>query len=147
MLITLQTADAVKTELNNATPGTFGVTFTAERKIIPTYKLTELDEVKVSVVPRSIDISQATRATSAYEIGVDVGVQRKVGKTTETADVEELAELTGEIVEYITQRNLSALPGIRWQVTKNDPIYDADMLEEQRVFMSVISLTYRGVSN
>ena len=145
MLLTFQTADAVVSELNNADAGTFSQDFTAIRKVIPTHSLKELSQLKVIVVPKSIEIDKANRSQDWYTITVDVGIQKKIGKEIET-DVAVLSEFTGELVEYLTRHQLTDMPGLSWHNTQNAPVYDIQTLEDMRVYLSVINVTYKGLS-
>ena len=144
MVITFQTADAVVSELNNAETGTFGQAFTAIRKTIPTHTLKELADLKVIVVPNGVEIEKANRSQDYYMISVDVGIQKKVGTDIET-EVTQLSQLTGEIVEYLTRRKLTDMPGLQWHKIQNTPIYDLETLEQMRVFLSVITVSYKGL--
>ena len=145
MLVTFQTADAVTAELNNAGDGMFSQGFNAERKTIPTHSLKELADLKVIVVPKSIEIEKANRVQDMYTVSVDVGSEKKIGSDLET-EVEQLSQLCGEIVEYLTRRQLTDMGGLKWHRTQNTPIYDLETLENMRVFLSVITISYKGLS-
>lgn len=145
MFVTFQTADAVAAELNNAEAGTFSQEFTAIRKTIPTHTLKELANLKVIVVPNSVEIEKANRSQDYYTIKVDVGIQKKIGPDIET-EVAQLAALTGELVEYLTRKQLAAMPGLQWHKTENSPIYDLETLEQMQVYLSVITVSYKGLS-
>ena len=77
MPTTVDIADAVVHELNNAglTPA-----FTAERKMLPKYTLEEMADLRVVVVPRSIDITKLNRSSARFEIEIDIGVQQRLAK-------------------------------------------------------------------
>lgn len=145
MFVTFQTADAVAVELNNAGAGIFSLAFIAERKTIPTHTLKELADLKVIVVPKSVEIEKANRKQDLYTVSVDVGIEKKIGTDLET-EVAQLSTLTGELVEYLTRKQLTNMPGLRWHRTQNTAIYDLEMLEEMRVFLSVVTVSYKGLS-
>ena len=144
MLITFQTADAVVNELNNAPAETFSQEFTAIRKAIPAHTLKELAELKVIVVPKSVEIEKANRRQDLYTVSVDIGVQKKIGTGIET-EVASLCQFVGEIVEYVTRHPLTDMPGLNWHTTQNTPIYDLETLEDMRVFLSVVTASYKGL--
>mgnify|MGYP000212225317 CR=1 FL=1 len=73
-------ADAIAAELNNAEPDTFSQPFTALRRIIPGYELSELSELKVSIVPASVEISGSTRAASQYDFAIDIALKHGAGR-------------------------------------------------------------------
>jgi len=142
-------ADAVAAELNAAAPGTFSETFTAERKVLPVHELKDLADLKVTVVPKAMEITGATRAASQYELTVDIGIQRKLASAPASGDpdveVTALGTLVDQIAEYLRRRPLAAAPWAAWVSIANDPVYAPEHLLEQRVFTSVLTLTYRAM--
>lgn len=138
-------AEAVATELNAAESGTFSQAFTAQRKVIPAYKLEELDGLKVSVVPKAIEITAATRIGGQHDFAMDIGIQKRVGRDVD-ADVQTLIVLVDEIAEYLRKRSLSGAPWATWLRCVNDPIYVPEHLTEDRTFTSVLTLTYRAIT-
>jgi len=51
--------------------------------------------------------------------------------------------LVEQIADYLRQRPLGGAPGVLWVRSANDPIYAAEHLAEDRVFTSVLTVTYR----
>ena len=146
MSIVTDIADAIAEELNNAPSGTFSRSFTALRKVVPAYELADLVKLKVSVVPKSSEISVNTRSVSQYEMRFDIGVQMKIasGASLEN-EVDSLGGFVDEIVDYLRQTKLAGEPNVAWAGTENDPIYVPEHLTEKRVFTSVLTLTYRAM--
>ena len=148
MSLVTDIADAVAAEINAApgSPATFNQTFTAVRKVVPAYELAELTELKVTVVPKAVEISGSTRSASQYDITVDIGVQKKLPATPEMEDeVETLGTLVDQIAEYLRRRPLAGAPFASWVNIVNDPVYAPEHLLEKRVFTSVLTLTYRAM--
>lgn len=145
MSLVTDIADAVAAEINAAASGTFGQTFTAVRKVVPAYELDELTDLKVTVVPKAVEITRATRSDSQYEITVDIGIQKKLPSGSESSDeqVETLGTLVDQIAEYLCRRPLAEAPFASWVNISNDPIYAPEHLTDQRVFTSVLTVTYR----
>ena len=144
MSMVIDIANAVAAEINAAGPGTFSEDFAAVRKVLPAYELPDLVALKVSVVPKRVEISGSTRSASQYDIAVDIGVQKKLGKDIDT-EVAALGTLVDEIADYLRRRPLAAIPGAAWVNTVNEPIYAPEHLAEQRVFTSVLTVTYRAM--
>jgi len=138
-------AEAVAAELNTAGLGTFSQDFTAQRKVIPAFKLEELEGLKVSIVPKAIEITAATRIGGQHDLSVDIGIQKRVGRDVD-ADVQALIVLVDEIAEYLRKRSLAGAPWATWVRCANDPIYVPEHLTEQRTFTSVLTLTYRAIT-
>jgi len=134
-----QIADAVVASLN-ATP--FSLPFTAERKYQPILELSQLHELRVSVVPKSLTATAATRADAFFDCAIDIGVQRKVN-ADDAPTLDGLMHLVEEIGDRLRVHRLEAFPGAAWLATENDPIFAPDHLEKERVFTSVLTVTYR----
>ena len=144
MALIIDIADAVATELNAAPVGTFDPAFTAERRVLPEFDLPELAELKVTVVPKAVEINGSTRLASQFDCQIDIGVQKKLGKDLDT-EVAELCGLVDGIAGYLRRRSLAAAPHAVWVRTRNDPVYAPEHLAEQRAFTSVLTVTYRSV--
>lgn len=135
-------ADAVVVELE---AGTFSQAFTPVRRILPDFELAELATLRVSVVPKAVEITGATRASSQYDMQVDIGIQKHVGADRDD-DVVGLCTLVDEIADWLRGRALGEAAYAQWVRTLNDPIYAPEHLLEKRVFTSVLTLTYRMVT-
>jgi hypothetical protein len=138
-------ADAVAMELNAADSGSFSQTFTAERSVLPVHELKDLIDLKVAIVPKVVEISGSTRSVSQYDIAVDIGVQKKLATTDIDTEVATLGTLVDEIADYLRRRPLTAAPHAVWVNTVNEPVYAPEHLAEQRVFTSVLTVTYRAM--
>ena len=147
MSLVINVADAVKVELNAAPEGTFSLAFIAERRVLPEFELKDLTELKVTVVPKRLEITGATRAASQYEITIDIGVQKKLTPGSGDVDTKVTALLTlvDQIADYLRRRPLIDLPGVTWVSIANDPVYAPEHLFEKRVFTSILTATYRAM--
>jgi len=132
-------ADAVTGELAG---GSFSQPFTPQRSVLPNCELADLQDLRVTVVPRGVEITGSSRALSQHDVQIDVGVQRKLGTDLDT-EVAELVGLVEEIAEFLKRRPLAAVPQACWVKTTNEPVYAPDHLAEKRLFTSVLTLTYR----
>ncbi len=144
MSLVIDIADAVTAELNAASPGTFTPSFTAVRRVLPEFDLADLADLKVSVVPKRVEITGSTRTASQYEIAVDIGVQKKLGKDLDS-EVAALSTLVDQIADYLRRRPLSSAPFASWVSISNEPVYAPEHLAEQRVFTSVLTVSYRAL--
>jgi len=132
-------ADAIVDELNG---GTFSQAFTAERSYLPRFELPDMATLHVTVIPKSMEISQAggTRAKEQYDYRVDVAVQKR---EAELDELDALMSLVEEIADYLTGRALDTSPVANWIGTENSPIYAPEHMGEFRQFTSIITVTYR----
>ena len=142
MSLATDIAAAVVAELAAAPAGTFPEGFEAVLRVLPEFGLADLAQLRVSVVPRSVRITAASRSESWREISLDIGIQRKLGADL-AAEVAALGELADRIVQYLERRPLSQAPQARWTSAAQEPLYAPVHLAEERVFTSVLTLTYR----
>jgi len=140
MSLATQIADAVAAELNAAPQDTFELSFDAQRTVLPSFELAELAELKVSVVPKAVEMTAASRTMSQCDVQIDIGIQKKLGKQIDT-EIEPLMELVERIAAYLRGRQLQAFPNAVWVRAENEPVYAPEHLAEQRVFTSVLTLT------
>ena len=142
MGLATEMADAVAAELAAAPAGTFTPAITPVRSVLPEFELRDLAELRVTVVPRAIEITSSTRAAGQYDVMIDVGVQQKLGADLD-AEVAALGTLVDQIAAYLARRRLAAAPKAHWAGIENDPVYAVEHLKQQRVFTSVVTVTYR----
>lgn len=136
-------ADAVVAELAG---GSFSQGFQARRAVLPGRELAELTALQVTVVPRGVESSGASRATTQHDVQIDVGIQKKLPSgTAMDAEVASLLAVVDEIAAYLARRPLAAAPWAAWIRTANEPVYAPEHLAEQRTFTSVLTLTYRAL--
>jgi hypothetical protein len=147
--LAIQVADEVKDLLNaGSTAGAFGVTFTAVRRYIPRNKLEDLTALTVTVVPASSSARFVSRAHADNEYAVDVGVQKRLAKAEDTAEIDALTAAVDAITAYLasddgqgkTRRLLPQTKASLMRVANN--ILHPDHLREEQVFTCVLTLTY-----
>jgi len=139
MSTVVNVADAVVTSLN---AGTFSQPFTAQRKYVPAVDLADLATLHVTVVPRAVAITTATRDSSYFDCTVDVGIQQKVDPD-QVAELDALVNLAEELVDHLRLRRLDSYPGAVWMSITHEPVFAPEHLDQERAFTSVISVTYR----
>jgi hypothetical protein len=132
-------ADAIVARLN---AGSFSLPFEARRGYRPVVELPDLTAVVVTVIPKSLTISAATRADGFYDCAIDVGVQRKVN-AEEREPLDDLMRWVEEIGDHLRAQPLDAFPAATWLSLENDPIFVPDHLEKEHVFTSVLTVTYK----
>lgn len=140
MATVIDLADAVVTLL---AAGSFSQAFTPVRRVLPDFNLPELATLRVTVVPKAVEITAATRSTHQYDLQVDIGIQKKLGSDLD-AEVAALVTLVDEIEAYLQSKALSGAAWATWMRTVNDPVYVMEHLKEKRAFTSVLTVTYRA---
>jgi len=131
-------ADAVVAELNDAS---FSREFTAARSYLPRFELPEMAELHVTVVPRGLAITTASRAGHRHDYRIDVAVQRKL-QSTDASEVDGLMGLMEEVADHFRGRTLDTPPAACVAV-ENEPVYVAEHMDEMRQFTSLITMTFR----
>ena len=141
MALVIDIADAVAAELDG---GSFSEEFTPERRVLPDFELADLAGLKVTVVPKGMEIAGASRSLSQHDVQIDVGVQKKIGSDLDT-EVAALCGLVEEIAAFLKGHRLAGLAGVAWVRTANEPVYSPEHLAEKRLFTSVLTITYRAM--
>ena len=131
-------AEAVVDEINAAS---FSQPLVAARHYTPSFELSEMSELKVSVVPRSVTSKALDRSRDSFEYQIDVAVQKRVEETL--TELDELMELVEEIADHLRTSLLTTLPDVRCMEVVNAPIFSSEHLHEFRQFTSLLTLTYR----
>jgi len=144
MSLLVQIADAVVAELNAPAAG-FDPPLNAARHYRPVFDLAELKTLRVSVVPKGIEIASLGRNANQHDVSVDVAVQKKI-TLADNAELDGLMALVERIADLLRLRRLTVGTGVAaavWVKTENVPVYSPEHLETKQVFTSVLTLTFR----
>jgi hypothetical protein len=109
----------------------------------PAFTLEDLKDLRVSVVPRTVQITPVTRDSLAIEYVIDVGVQNKLPADGADAAIDEHLALVEAIADHLRFKRLEGFPDAAWVGISNEPVVSSEALEQHRVFTSVLSVTYR----
>ncbi|MBT4867183.1 MAG: hypothetical protein HON53_18925 [Planctomycetaceae bacterium] len=139
MAVIADIADAVVAELNS---GSFNQTVAAQRQYLPTFDLAEMQNLQVTVVPKSVAILPGGRSHNQHDYAIDVAVQRKL-QTTDNAEIDDLLTLVDEIADHFRFKRLGSFPDAQWLKTENEPVYAQEHLQELRQLTSILTLTFR----
>jgi hypothetical protein len=145
--LVIDIADAVVAVLNGD-DADFSQDFEAQRRVRPSFELTDLTDLRVTVVPKGFEASIASRSLSQYDVQVDVGIQKKLAAgADEEVEVATMCGLVEEVADFLKGKPLE---GDGWRASwvrpaVNEPVYSTEHLAEKRVFTSVLTLTYRAM--
>lgn len=134
-------ADAVVAALNGHT---FSQTLTAARAYCPVFELQDMKDLRVTVVPKAVELTTAGRGLAQSDVQIDIGVQKKLADTDD-AEIDALMGLVQEIADFI--RATGRFGDAAWIKTDNAPIYSQEHLGELRQFTSVLTLTLRVMTS
>ncbi len=138
MSIVTQIAHAVVFELANHE---FSQELEPKMLVLPSFESAELEILRVSVVPRTLEIDRVTRASSKYTVGIDIGIQKRIVGTPEET-VATMGALVDEIADFMKSQDLTQFPAAQWHSLANEPIYVPEHLSQKRTFTSILSLKY-----
>lgn len=137
--VIVEIADAVVADLN---AHAFSRPFMAVRTYLPRYKLEDLADTQVSVVPKDDLGQRASRAQWQQDYKIDVAVQQKLG-SNEQAQMDELLLLGQELTDYFKDRNPSGNHAVLIECGYA-PLFDPEHLEKHKTLTTVLNLTFRG---
>ena len=138
MSVVTQIANAVVFELAGQK---FSQEFEPKMLVLPSFEPAELEILRVSVVPRTLEMDRVTRASSKYTVGIDVGIQKRITGTPEET-VAQMGALVDEIADFLKSTDLSQFPAAQWHGLANEPLYVPEHLSQKRTFTSILSLKY-----
>ena len=136
--VIVEIAEAVTATLNAAT---LSQTFVAERAYVPVHELPDLVDLAVTVVPTSIGVTPLTRHSDDHEYAIDIGVQKRC--TPDPTEADPLMLLVEEIVDLFRGKALTGYTAAKCVRVANEPIYFPAHMDNERVFTSVVTLTFR----
>ena len=142
MAIITDIADAVAAALNGET---WSQEFTAERSYVPVWNQSDLATLQVAVVPRTEVSQRESRVISIHTYSVDIVVAKKMADVT-NAELDPYVTLAEEIADYWRDNHLLTLSGgVRagCLVVQTEPVVASEILDENRQFLSVVSLTFK----
>jgi hypothetical protein len=114
--------------------------FTAERVLVPLYETSKTKDLKVQVVPPTeLTYEIFNRASTSVDLVFQIGFMKKITSETE---VPGLVALVDEVVAHLRTASIS---GLQWVKTEVPVVYDMNFLTEQRVFASLLLVTYKRV--
>lgn len=132
-------ADAVVTEIN---AGEFSQSVEADRSYLPVFDLQEMDDLHVTVVPRSVTTLPGGRAHNQHDYAIDVAIQKKLDAVSND-DIDTLLGLVQELADQFRFKRLTDYADAVWLKTENVPLYSPEHLEQLRQFTSVLTITFR----
>ncbi len=136
--IILEIADAIVAELQAIG---FVPPFSVARHYLPRFELSEMNTLRVSVVPRSVRSEALDRQRDRFDYQIDVAVQQKIEPAN--AHLDALMNRVEEIADHFRAKRLASYPNAAWLKTEQSVLYAPEHIDELRQFTSVLTLTYR----
>ena len=136
--VILTIADALVTAINGHVFSAPYDTVQAQRHYATRFKLEELSELKVTVIPpaRSLDLIARKLAEGDFTLGV--ALTARTDGTDE--DLDALVLLAQELGLFCLDADLGDAHAYQVDI---DPLYDAALLREERTFSSVFLVSFK----
>ena len=139
MAVITDIADAVAAEIN---AGSFSQPVSATREYLPAFELADMQQLRVTVVPKSLTTLPGGRAHNQHDFAIDVAVQKKLD-TADNSEIDDLMTLVDELADHLRFKRLTDYPNAVWLKTENQPVYAQEHLQELRQFTSILTFTFR----
>jgi len=139
MATTAEIADAVVTALASV-PGPIPVQ--AGRSWLPLADLTEMEALRVTVVPAGRTIAPAARDLLVHDHRIEIAVQQRLTSDAAT-DLDPLEALVERLALHLAHTPL-VITGLSWVGAEHAPLVAHEHLNELRQFTSLLVVTYRS---
>jgi hypothetical protein len=136
----LQLAEKIVQTLN---AGSFALPFTAVRTLFPFYELKDLSTLRVTVVPKAVNITTATRSSSEFDYQIDIAIQKAV-KSPDDIEVTALTELALAIAKSFRNKVYQDIGAVCFKQSI-DPLYSVEHIQPPSVFTSVVTLNFKVI--
>jgi hypothetical protein len=137
----LQLAEKIVQTLNS---GSFALAFTAVRTLFPFFELKDLSTLRVTIVPKSVNITTASRSSSEFDYQIDIAIQKAV-KSPDDAEVTALTELSLAIAKSFRGKIYEDIGAVCFKQSI-DPLYSVEYIQPPSVFTSVITLNFKIIN-
>jgi hypothetical protein len=138
MTTILQIAESVTSQLNASN---FGLTFQAQRLYVANFDLEDMKELRVSVVPRDVEILPHDRSQNRYHCRVDIAIQKKFDHGT-NQEIDALVDLGEQIADEFRLKRLLSFQAARCIKVEHTVLYSSEHWEQLRLFTSLLTLTF-----
>lgn len=139
MSLVLNIADSIVADLNAAT---LSLPISANRLYVPNFQLEDMNELRISVVPRELQITSLDRSRNQHDAAIDIAIQKKF-KTGDAAEIDPLINLAEEIADYFRLHRLASFPAAIWSSTEHRVLYSQEHWDQMNQFTSLLTLTFR----
>jgi hypothetical protein len=100
-----------------------------------------MKELRVSVVPRDVELFPHDRAHNKYHCRIDVAVQKKFSKGTND-EIDPLVDLVEKIADEFRLKRLASFQAARCVKAEHTVLYSSEHWEQLRQFTSLLTLTF-----
>lgn len=131
-------ADGLVSSLNGLT---LTQAFTATRVALPRFALEDLSGLDVTVWAAAEEISLESRSSNQHDYTIIVGIRKPIDPDSVT-DLDSMLDLVEEMKDGL---DFTSQSGASWVRTDHSPLFDPDVLQERREFLTSLEVNYRKV--
>ena len=142
-------------QLRNAVASALGaaLSITIETRAVPYLDAKELESAKYIAIVGNDDLTKQTTTLAERELAVDIALQQRHPKHTDRSGaeidlvwvdscIEKLDELKAEFLPGGTMVETLPISGASFRRYEHSPLFNPEMLYEQRIFTGVVRLIY-----
>ncbi len=100
-----------------------------------------MKDLRVTVVPREIDLLPLDRTSNRVHVIIDIAVQKKF-KRGDAAEIDPLVSFVEEIADEFRIKRLDSYIAARCIKVENSVLYSVEHWEQLRQFTSLLTLTF-----
>ena len=108
----------------------------------PDINLEKVKTRQIVVTPHSYDRPNSTRGYTERNAVFDIGICEKIA----LSEIDDRIMLVEKLMDALERKNLTTSKSLVVRV-QADPIYDADWMRANRVFVSVVSVTVKVLAH
>ena len=121
----------------------------AQQAYLPQYDNEQMTSLKVSVLPREVEVARTGRAAEQHDYTLSIVLAKRTDGST--AQVDDLLALVEKICDLLRS---DAMPQVedapwpadaRWWALSLEPVWSQEHLEERRIFFTAINVQYRAI--
>ena len=144
-----QLTDALAARLSAAEYTAAYPVVVAQKAYLPYYDNDAMTTLKVSVVPRQVEVMKTGRGAEQHDYTLSVVIAKRTAGSAEQVDA--LLDLVERMCDLLRS---NAMPQVEeapwpseatWWALEMDPVWSQEHLEERRIFFTAINVQYRAI--
>lgn len=124
-------------------------TIVAQKAYLPQYDNDQMLSLRVSVLPREVEIQKTGRGAEQHDYTLAVIVAKRTDGSTQQVD--DLLGLVERICDLLRSDAMPQSedypwpPEAKWWALALEPVWSQEHLEERRIFFTAIQVQYRAI--
>lgn len=144
-----QLTESLAARLSAATYTAAYPSLVAQKAYLPYYDNDQMTALRVSVLPREVEVSLKNRGAEQHVYTLSVVIAKRTDGSVEQVDaLLGLVEKVCDLIRSDAMPQVAAHPwptGAGWWSISLDPVWSQEHLEERRIFFTAINVQYMAV--